>query len=190
MDLPRLPGQYLAEVYAALKLGQPEEGFHFAPGILYMASQVGTSNGPSPTNSSHRFTSAPLYRRATSHPMALLAAHITLCTTTNTAHAVYFPQCPPAFAVQLRKRANSSSTPLLSLDVDTVLPGALTITAAHEVVPGVPGSQGPGAGAGGPLPKLKVRRLAAGTIEISLRQVGCVHRGGPGELLVVLLVRR
>ncbi len=41
MDLPRLPGQYLAEVYAAIKLGQPEEGFHFAPGILYMASQVG-----------------------------------------------------------------------------------------------------------------------------------------------------
>jgi len=37
VNLPRLPGQYLAEVYAQAKLGEPEAGFHYAPGILYMS---------------------------------------------------------------------------------------------------------------------------------------------------------
>ena len=40
MDLPRLPGQYLAEVWAQLQLGQPEEGFEAAPGIMFLASRV------------------------------------------------------------------------------------------------------------------------------------------------------
>lgn len=34
VDMPRLPGQYLAEVYAQAKLGEPEAGFHLAPGAL------------------------------------------------------------------------------------------------------------------------------------------------------------
>lgn len=40
VELPRLPGQYLAEVYAHARLGEPEEGFHNAPGILYMANEL------------------------------------------------------------------------------------------------------------------------------------------------------
>ncbi|GAX80708.1 hypothetical protein CEUSTIGMA_g8143.t1 [Chlamydomonas eustigma] len=40
VDLPRLPGQYLAEVYAHAKLGEPEQGFHYAPGILFMSQQL------------------------------------------------------------------------------------------------------------------------------------------------------
>ena len=32
VELPNLPGQYLAEVYAQAQLGEPEKGFHYAPG--------------------------------------------------------------------------------------------------------------------------------------------------------------
>ncbi|KXZ42057.1 hypothetical protein GPECTOR_214g439 [Gonium pectorale] len=39
LDLPRLPGQYLAETYAQGLLGEPEEGFESAPGIMYLASE-------------------------------------------------------------------------------------------------------------------------------------------------------
>lgn len=44
LDLPRLPGQYLAEVYAQAQLGTTEEGYNNAPGILYMASEVSRDN--------------------------------------------------------------------------------------------------------------------------------------------------
>jgi len=40
VTLPNLPGQYLAEVYAHAKLGEPEMGFHYAPGILFMSQKL------------------------------------------------------------------------------------------------------------------------------------------------------
>lgn len=40
MDLPNLPGQYLAEVYAHAKLGEPEPGYHYAPGALQAEGSV------------------------------------------------------------------------------------------------------------------------------------------------------
>eukprot|EP00798_Chlamydomonas_sp_ICE-L_P020700 gene20700-27504_t len=40
VDLPHLPGSYLAEVYAHARLGEAEEGYHFAPGMLSMSQRL------------------------------------------------------------------------------------------------------------------------------------------------------
>ncbi|KAG2437068.1 hypothetical protein HYH02_011328 [Chlamydomonas schloesseri] len=128
VDLPRLPGQYLAEVWAQLQLGQPEEGFESAPGIMYLASRLREAAVEVATNAS------------------LKAGQ----------------QAPPP--------------PLLSFDIETVAPGALRVTSAPELPPGLMG------GAAEPAPRLRVRRQAGGTVELSLRQgqVSHVPSGGSG----------
>ncbi|PNH11364.1 putative serine/threonine-protein kinase [Tetrabaena socialis] len=110
--------QYLAEAYATVKLGVPEEGFGFAPGVLYMASQV---------------------RKAAT---AAAAAGAGGADNGRGQRQQQQPHSPP---------------PLLSLEVETVAPGSLTVKAAAEEVASPP-------------PRLKVRRLAGGTVELSLRQ--------------------
>jgi hypothetical protein len=37
LELPQLPKSYLAEVYAHMKIGEPEPGFENAPGMLFLA---------------------------------------------------------------------------------------------------------------------------------------------------------
>jgi hypothetical protein len=40
LDLPPLPAAYLAEVYAHIKLGEPEAGYESSPGVQYLAAQL------------------------------------------------------------------------------------------------------------------------------------------------------
>jgi hypothetical protein len=40
LELPQLPKSYLAEVYAHMKIGEPEPGFENAPGMLFLAGAV------------------------------------------------------------------------------------------------------------------------------------------------------
>ncbi|EFJ48466.1 hypothetical protein VOLCADRAFT_90713 [Volvox carteri f. nagariensis] len=118
LDLPRLPGQYLAEVYAQVATGEAEEGFGSAPGIVYLAEQIRKSAESAANSSSHSGREAGA-------------------------------------------RGKQGAPAVLSLEVETVAPGALTLTSAPELPP-------PYAAAAAP--RLKVRRLAGGSVELSLRQ--------------------
>lgn len=40
LDLPPLPPAYLGEVYAHIKLGQPEQGYDQSPGVQFLAAQL------------------------------------------------------------------------------------------------------------------------------------------------------
>jgi hypothetical protein len=40
LELPQLPKSYLAEVYAHMKIGEPEPGFENAPGMLFLAGTL------------------------------------------------------------------------------------------------------------------------------------------------------
>ncbi len=40
LDMPPLPPAYLAEVYAHIKLGQPEQGYDQSPGVQFLAAQL------------------------------------------------------------------------------------------------------------------------------------------------------
>lgn len=40
VELPTLPASYLTEVYAHMKLGEPEPGFENSPGIMFLASEL------------------------------------------------------------------------------------------------------------------------------------------------------
>eukprot|EP00198_Chlamydomonas_reinhardtii_P003149 XP_001692485.1 predicted protein [Chlamydomonas reinhardtii] len=124
VDLPRLPGQYLAEVWAQLQLGQPEEGFEAAPGIMFLASRLREAAIEAATNAS------------------LKAGR----------------QAPPP--------------PLLSFDIETVSPGSLRISSAPELPPELAGTE--------PAPRLRARRQAGGTVELSLRQGQVSPAGGAG----------
>ncbi|KAG2429832.1 hypothetical protein HXX76_010614 [Chlamydomonas incerta] len=123
VDLPRLPGQYLAEVWAQLQLGQPEEGFDQAPGIMFLASRLREAAVEAATNASLRAGG----------------------------------QAPPP--------------PLLAFDVETVAPGSLRLTSAPQLPPEL---------ATEPAPRLRVRRAAGGTVELSLRQGQLSPAGGAG----------
>jgi hypothetical protein len=40
VELPKLPGSYLAEAYATMKTGEAEPGFDNAPGMLHLAGEL------------------------------------------------------------------------------------------------------------------------------------------------------
>ncbi|KAG2496285.1 hypothetical protein HYH03_005518 [Edaphochlamys debaryana] len=122
LDLPRLPGQYLAEAYAQMQLGTAEEGFENSPGIMYLAAE---------------------FRKR-----ALKAANGTL----------------GGEGAGKGKKGSAPKPPelLLSFEVETIAPGALTISS----VPELPAGQGAPRAA----PRLRVKRQPGGTVELSLRQ--------------------
>lgn len=60
--------------------------------------------------------------------------------------------------------------PLLSFDIETVSPGSLRISSAPELPPELAGTE--------PAPRLRARRQAGGTVELSLRQVRDLLGGG------------